>query len=170
MIEFLRLIKVRTKSSSQAVNRIVKAVDPNIHLHSNCSVTMISKDTYEEFHLPYELKLADELHPYGIHHCGVDMHRVAGSYAKTNAVMYDVGWGSDIKYCREKLPDAMFSVRISPVKMNTWNVEEAEREILRCLKESGPIEKTAICCINMDADIREDNLVKLLEIAANYNG
>ena len=63
IIQTVNLIKRRTKSSSVAVNRIVGVTNPNVNLHSNCSVTMISKETYEEFHLPYEIKLADALRP-----------------------------------------------------------------------------------------------------------
>jgi len=78
-VQVVDMIKKRTGSSSMAVNRIVGRVNKAINMHSNCSVTMISKETYNEFHLPYELKLAEALHPYAIHHCGKDMEKVAES-------------------------------------------------------------------------------------------
>ncbi len=162
-LETVNLIRKRTGTSSTAVNRIVGVVDPTINLHSNCSVTMISKDTYDEFHLPYELKLADQLRPYGIHHCGNDMHKVAESYAKSDPVLLDVGWGSNIAFCREKLPNSILSLRIDPVQMNTWTPDEVQRHVSRCIEAGGPLDQLAVCCINMDKNVPEENVFKLFE-------
>jgi len=161
IIQTVNIIKSRTKSSSVAVNRIIGVINPEVNLHSNCSVTMISKETYEEFHLPYELKLAEALRPYGIHHCGNDMHRVADSYAKTGAVLYDVGWGSDVALCREKLPNALLSLRVDPVQMNTWTPDEVDREVRKLIDAAGERDKIAVCCINMDASVPDENVVQL---------
>ena len=91
------------------------------------------------------------------------MDKVAESYAKTNAVLYDVGWGSDIAACRKALPKAVFSLRIDPVQTKTWSTGDVEREVRRCVEASGDLEKTALCCINMDADVPDENVRKLLK-------
>jgi len=167
-LETVNLIRKRTGTSSMAVNRVVGVVDPAISMHSNCSVTMISQDTYDEFHLPYELKLANALRPYGIHHCGNDMEKVAESYAKTDPMLLDVGWGSDIALCREKLPNAILSLRIDPVQMNKWTPDDVEREVSRCIEAAGPRDQIAVCCINMDKSVPEENVFKLFETVEKH--
>ena len=164
-VQAVNLVRSRTKSSSISVNRVVGIVDTTINLHSNCSVTMISKETYYEFHLPYEKRLAKKLRPYGIHHCGNDMHKVSASYAKTNAILYDVGWGSDIAFCRKNLPASVFSIRIDPVKMNSWTTIELEDEVHRCVKASGALDKTVLCCVNIDANVPDKNVRTLFTLA-----
>ncbi|MCF6175476.1 MAG: hypothetical protein L3J71_06900 [Victivallaceae bacterium] len=160
-LQALSLVRKRTKTSSISVNRIIKTINPDINMHSNCSVTMISKETYDEFHLPYEKKLAEELRPYGIHHCGNDMHKVAESYAQVDPELLDVGWGAEISLCRQKLPDAILSLRIDPVQMNTWTVADVEQNVRRCINMGGARDKLAVCCINMDSNVPEENVFGL---------
>lgn len=167
-LELVKLISSRTKTSSISVNRIVEKVNPKINLHSNCSVTMISKDTYEEFLLPYEKKLSEELQPYGIHHCGKDLHRFAESYATVSPALVDVGWGSDIIECRKKLPNSVLSIRIDPVKMRTWTELEILEVVENLIKEAGT-EKTAFCCINMDAEVSDLNIITLFKAVNKFN-
>ena len=164
-LQVVNLIKTRSGSSSMAVNRIVGRLDKSINMHSNCSVTMISKDTYDEFHLPWELKLAERLYPYAIHHCGNDMEKVAESYARTNAVLYDVGWGSDIAACRKALPESILSIRIDPAKMKIWTTDDVKCEVNRCITASRNLNRTALCCVNMDADVPDENVRELFEVA-----
>ena len=87
-------MKSRTGTCAIATNRSILNVDPRIYMHSNCSVEMVSPTTYEEFLLPYELYLAERLQPYGIHHCGSNLHTFAKAYSKVPAMFYDVGWHS----------------------------------------------------------------------------
>ena len=99
-----RLVAARTGTTSVSVNRSIVNVDPAIYLHSNCSVQMVSPALYKERLLPYDCRLARELRPYGIHHCGNNLHRFAPLYAATGAVFYDVGWGSDVAAVGRALP------------------------------------------------------------------
>lgn len=168
-LQIVNLIRSRSETSSTAVNRIVGHVDKTINMHSNCSVVMISKETYDKFHLSWELKLAQQLRPYAIHHCGQDMEKVVQSYAKTNAVLYDVGWGSDISACRKALPEAVLCIRIDPVKMRTWTTDDVQCHVIRCIEASGDMNKTALCCVNMGADVPDANVKKLFEIASSYS-
>ena len=167
-INIVNTIKNRTGTSSTSVNRIAHLVNPLLNVHSNCSVTMIPVELYNEFHLPYENKLSKELEPYGIHHCGNDMHRFADTYATTNAVFFDVGWGSDIAACRAALPDAILSLRMDPVLMEQWSVKEVKTELERCLNEAGPLDKTAVCCINMGHAVPDENVFAMISVIDKY--
>lgn len=165
-VETVQMIRRRTGSSSVSVNRIVSKVNPAVNLHSNCSVTMISSGIYDAFHLPHEKRLAAALSPYGIHHCGNDMHKVAESYAQVDPVLLDVGWGSDIAACRAELPNAIFSLRIDPVQMNRWTPDEIDREIRRCVESAGSRDQIAVCCVNLDGNVPDENIFALYESVA----
>ncbi len=169
VIEVLSRIRRETGTTSISVNRSVERVDPAINLQSNCSVQMISNDTYEEFLLPHEIRLSRELQPYGIHHCGDNMHTVAEGYSKVKeACFFDVGWGADITRCRELIPDAFFNIRLSPVKILTCTPDEVEHDLVNLLEHAGDLSRVGICCINMDHGTPEENVAKIFEVAERY--
>jgi hypothetical protein len=164
-----RYIRRRTGSTSVAVNRIIGAVDSRISLHSNCTVAMISARTYREYLLPYDQRLARDLYPYGIHHCGVDMHKVRAEYAKVDgAEFFDVGWGSDVAACRAALPNAIFSLRMSPVRVATLPREQVVADAESLLRAAGPLERAALCCINLDDRTPDENVRALFEVVERY--
>jgi len=72
--EFVIYIKSETGTSSISVNRTIKFVNPELYLHSNCSVVMISPAMYQDLLLEYDTEMARVFQPYGIHHCGNNMH------------------------------------------------------------------------------------------------
>jgi hypothetical protein len=168
-IEVLRLIREKTATTSISVNRSILNVDPRINLQSNCSVQMISNQTYEEFLLPHEIELSRHLQPYGIHHCGDNMHSVAEGYSKVKeACFFDVGWGSDIAHCRKKIPDAFFNLRLSPVKIQKCSPGEVERDLVGLLEQAGDLSKVGICCINMDDGTPDENVARIFEVAERF--
>lgn len=167
-VAVVETIRTRTKTSSLSVNRIVGKVDPAINLHSNCSVTMISRQVYDEFHLPYERRLSERLAPYGVHHCGNDMHKVAASYAKFESKLFDVGWGSDVAACRKELPNAVFSLRIDPVQMIGWTPDDVHRELGRLILAAAPLERLAVCCINMDSAVPDENVAAIFQTVDEF--
>ncbi len=162
-------VRRRTGTNSVAVNRIVGAVDARISLHSNCTVAMISARTYREYLLAYDQQLARDLYPYGIHHCGVDMHKVRHEYARVDgAEFFDVGWGSNVAACREALPNATFSLRMSPVRVATLTPAEVAADVEALLRAAGPLERAALCCINLDDQTPDDNVRAIFAVAEKY--
>ncbi len=162
-------VRRRTGSNSVAVNRIVGAVDSRISLHSNCTVAMISARTYREYLLSYDQQLARALYPYGIHHCGVDMHKVRNEYAKVEgAEFFDVGWGSDVAACRAALPNAIFSLRMSPVRVAMLTSPEVAADVEALLRAAGSLERAALCCINLDERTPDENVRAIFEVAERY--
>jgi len=169
MIELLTELKKELGTTSISVNRSILNIEPSINLHSNCSVQMISNEMYEEFLLPVDRELACHLQPYGIHHCGTNMHAVAGGYAKVpNACFFDVGWGADIAYCREKIPDAFFNIRLSPVKIRECTPGEVAADLTNLLENAGDLSKVGICCINMDYGTPDENVACIFRVAELY--
>ena len=168
-LEIVPMLRTESGTTSISVNRSIENVEPSINLHSNCSVQMISNEIYEEFLLPYDIRLSKQLQPYGIHHCGNNMHNVAEGYSRVkDAVFFDVGWGADIKYCREKIPDAFFNVRLSPVKIKDCTPDEVEADLVNLLENAGDLSKVGICCINMDYGTPYENVAQIFEVAERY--
>jgi hypothetical protein len=162
-------VRRRTGSNSVAVNRIIGAVDSRISLHSNCTVAMISARTYRQYLLDYDRRLAKDLWPYGIHHCGADMHKVRSEYAQVEgAEFFDVGWGSDVPACRATLPEAILSLRLSPVRVASLTPAEVAADVEGLLRAAGPLERAALCCINLDDQTPDENVHAIFQVAERY--
>jgi hypothetical protein len=168
IVDVALYVRQRTGSCSISVNRMVERVDARLFLHANCSVHMISPESYRQCHLPVEQRMAERLQPYGIHHCGDNLHRIAPVYAEVPAAFFDVGWGSDVALCREALPDAFFSLRLSPVRMLQCSPREIAADTEALLLAAGPLEQAGICCINMDHGTPDDNLFSMFEVVQRY--
>jgi hypothetical protein len=167
LLEFVRYVDSVSNSSSISVNRSVGLVDERLHLTSNCTVSMISAEFYERFLLEADRTLARNLQPFGIHHCGANLHRLAPSYARVGEVsFFDVGWGSDVAACRKVLPDAFFNLRLSPVKLVRCTPDDVISDVRRLARESGRPDRTGFCCTNMDDQVPDENVRALYHAVA----
>jgi len=167
-LEIASYLKNRTGTCAIATNRSILNVDPQIYLHSNCSVQMISPATYEKYLLPYEMHLAEYIQPYGIHHCGNNLQLYASAYGKVPLVFLDVGWGSDVARCRDAFPKTFLNLRLSPVDM-LWKKPEEIREITTRLLDAGYSPgKTGVCCINMDNGTPDENVEAMMKAVENF--
>jgi hypothetical protein len=161
-------IRARTGTASVAVNRSIVNVDARIFIEGNCSVQMISPALYRQRLLPWHRQLAERLLPFGIHHCGDNLHLFAPAYAETGAVFYDVGWGSDVAWCSAALPDAFLNLRLSPVRLLSCTAEEARQDALALLQAAGRASNVGLCCINMDYGTPDENIRAVLEVAREF--
>jgi hypothetical protein len=168
IVEIAAFIRDRTGTCSISVNRMVERVEPSLFLHANCSVQMISPKSYAEMQLPIERWMADRLQPYGVHHCGDNMHRIAPLYAELPATFFDVGWGSDVAACRKALPEPFFNLRLSPVRMLSCTPHEIAADVESLLLAAGPLDKAGVCCINMDYGVPDDNLFAMYEVIQRF--
>ncbi len=161
-------IRERTGSCSISVNRMVERIDPHLFLHANCSVPMISPQSYRTVQLPIEKQMATRLQPFGIHHCGDNLQRYAGAYSELPLAFVDVGWGSDVAACRKLLPETFFNLRLSPVRMLTCTPKEIAADTESLLRAAGPLELAGLCCINMDYGTPDENLFAMYEVVEKY--
>ena len=161
-------VRSRTGTCAIATNRSILNVDPAIYLHSNCSVQMVSPTMYEDLLLRYDLRMAEKLQPYGIHHCGDNLHLYADAYSRVPAAFFDVGWGSDVGRCRKALPHAFLNLRLSPVRMLRAAPHEIRADTESLLAAGGPLGKIGVCCINMDYGTPDGNVLAALEAAADF--
>jgi hypothetical protein len=129
---------------------------------------MISPKSYRHMHLPVEQRMAKRIQPFGIHHCGDNMHRIAPVYAELPACYFEVGWGSDVAACCEALPGAFLNLRLNPVRMLQCSPHEIAKDTEKLLLAAGPLEQVGVCCINMDHGTPDDNIFAMFEVIQRY--
>jgi hypothetical protein len=156
-------VRQRTGTCSLAVNRSILNVDPTLYIHPNCSVQMISPALFQKRLLPFELRLAQRLRPYGIHHCGNNAHLFAPLYAQTGLRFLDVGWGSDISKVRAALPRTFLNLRLSPMRMLNEPASVIREDIARLLAAAGDQADVGLCCINMDYSTPNENVRAVIQ-------
>lgn len=162
-VQVAQAVRSRTGSCAIATNRSIIHVDRALYLHSNCSVQMISPSTYQTFLLPYERYMAKRLQPYGIHHCGDNLHRFSEAYAPVEAAFFDVGWGSDVALCRKAFPEAYLNLRLSPVRLLRETPEQIRQDTWDLVAAAGGADKVGVCCINMDSATPDENVAAIFE-------
>jgi hypothetical protein len=153
-------VRALTGTCSVSTNRSILNSDPATYLHSNCSVQMVSPVLYRAALLPHERWLAGRLRPYGIHHCGANLHLFADAYNEARPAFVDVGWGSDVARCR--FPGAYLNLRLSPVRMLQESAAQIRRDIASLLEHAPP--GAGLCCMNMDYGTPDENVRVLLDI------
>ena len=163
-------IRSITGTCSIATNRSILAVDSRLFLHSNCSLQMISPALYREFLFPLERDLASRFRPYGIHHCGDNLHLFADLYAELEPEFVDVGWGSDVARCRALLPASFLNLRLSPVRVLGETQDTVRRDVEELLAQVESGDRIGLCCINMDYGTPDANVHAILEAAARAWG
>jgi hypothetical protein len=137
-------------------------------LDANCSVQMISPRDYERFVYPREGTLRRRFPGYGIHHCGSNMHLDAVRYAALDPCFSDIGWGSNVAACRKALPATFLNLRLSPVRMLDADANTVRCGVENLLAAAGPLERTGVCCMNMDASTPDANVRAVMETAAQF--
>jgi len=161
---FTAFLESETGTTSIAVNRTARHFREPLFLHSECALTMISVEHYEEFFLPIDAAWSARHRPFGVHYCGADPHRLAGALARIPRLDFlDVGWGGDMGRLRRKLPDTFLNVRLSPVEIVDWTPEDIRRRIRSRVAASGDPVLTGVCCINMDDRVGDDQVRAIFE-------
>lgn len=162
--KFTSLVFAKTGSTSISVNRLVGQLSTPVYLHSECSHTMISAADYENFLLPFDIEFSRINSSFGVHYCGVDPHRMVDQFAKIPSLDFlDVGWGGDLKILREHLPKTFLNIRLSPVDMINQSNAEIRDAIITRVKESGTLDLTGVCCINIDEKVSDEKITTMFK-------
>ena len=128
---------------------------------------MISVDDYERFLMGFDVEWSRKYRPFGIHYCGQDPHRYAETFARLPHLDFlDVGWGGDVAKLRQHLPHTFLNVRYSPVEIVRQTPDEIRATVRRLVHESANPWLTGVCCINMDDQVRDEQITALLEEVA----
>jgi uroporphyrinogen-III decarboxylase len=168
IVDVALYLRQRTGDCSISVNRMVEHLDPQLFLHANCSVQMISPKSYRDVHLATEKRMAERIQPYGIHHCGDNLHLIAPVYMELPLTMVDVGWGSDVAAVREALPDVFLNLRLNPVRMLQASPQEIASDTEGLLRAAKSLENVGVCCINMDYETPDENIFAMYQVVEQF--
>ncbi len=161
---FTRYVESETGTTSISVNRLVRHLDGAVFLHSECALTMISADHYEDFIMPHDAAWSRTRQPFGIHYCGADPHRFAPAFARLPDLDFlDVGWGGDVAVLRRHLPGTFLNIRLSPVEIVGQSLDAIRRSIEERVTASADPFLTGVCCINMDDRVTDDRVRAIFE-------
>jgi hypothetical protein len=164
---FTDTVSQRTGTTSISTNRTVQWLSQPVYLHSECSLVMISTAAYERLLMPFDIRWSQVRRPFGIHYCGKDPHRYADVFARLpNLDFLDVGWGGDVARLRQALPNTFLNVRYSPTEIVKQTPDEIRQTVRRLVRESGNPCLTGVCCINVDQDVKDEQVTAVLEEVA----
>lgn len=154
-----------SSDNSGGVTSVVRKMQPQCYLTSNCSVEMISNELYEEFLLPEDQRLSDAFGNFGVHHCGATMEHVADGYAKLRGLTFaEVGAGSDLKAVREKLPGIWLNARFSPVELTNASEDEIRAQVQSLVRSgNGEAGLLSVSCVGIDADVSDEQVEHFLK-------
>ncbi|MEG1523550.1 MAG: uroporphyrinogen decarboxylase family protein [Clostridia bacterium] len=154
---------------SGGVTAIVRQIQPECYLTSNCSVEMVSNAIYEEFLLPCDTELAKAFPFFGIHHCGKTMEHVCNGYSKVpNLTFAEVGAGSNLDYVRKCFPTLLLNARYSAVNLMSDTPEQIVAMVQKLLRIGKAEEgKLTISCVGIDANVPEEHILAFLTACKN---
>lgn len=164
MDRFTQMMLAATGTTSISGNRNVRHIADPVFLHCECANVMISTTDWERFFMPFDADWSRRYRPFGIHYCGSDPHRYAEAFAKLPHLDFlDVGWGGDVALLRKHLPNTFLNIRLSPVEIRKQTPDQIRQTVRRLVEESGDPYLTGVCCINMDHDVRDDQVAAIFE-------
>jgi hypothetical protein len=166
MVQIVSCIRGRTGTSSISVTNIIAQVDSKLFVTSNCSTTMIAPHTYRQFLLECDQTLAEALPPFGIHHCGMDLARMAPEYQRVSGLKFlEVGWGSDVAFVRSLFPCLHLNARYSPVKMRDASTAAIQSDVKALIEAGKPLEKLSLSILGLDDTVPDANILAFFEAA-----
>jgi len=106
---------------------------------SNCTVSMISPQQYEEFNLPLDSMLGSHFDAFGIHTCNWVIDPYIDSLRNIQKMGYiDTGINSDLRRVRDTFPEARRAVLLTPGEIEKWNSDDLVRIIRKIHAEYSP--------------------------------
>ena len=114
-------------------------VDIGFFTVSNCLVNMVSAQTYREFLLPYDRRIADAFGCIGIHNCAWTADPYIADYATVPNVGYvDMGHESDLPRAKEAFPTARRAIMYTPMDVANKQIDEIRADFEMVAERYGP--------------------------------
>lgn len=166
IIELFHYVYKRTGTGAMDVTPMA---DPKTFVVPNCTIEQISRTTYEEFLLKYDIEISEKCQPFGIHHCG-SVDEILEGYAKIpNLSFLEIGFGSNVKRTREVLgPQVAINARISPVLMKNGTPEEIRQEVIKLIDQGHPLSNFSIDTVGLTYGTPDENVRTAVLTAMEY--
>ena len=140
--EAVRMLDYAWRMNSAILDYNRKIGHKGTMMLANCTVEMISAQTYEDWLFSYDLKLCEQMLASGmrvfLHHCGV-VDRFLPAYGRLPGVTFvEIGWGSDIAASLKSFPGAWVRYLLDPAWLLRAETKEVRETVTRLLAEAGP--------------------------------
>lgn len=157
--EVASYLRHKTSFIGIGVTSVVKHINRELYITSNCTVEMISNKLYEEFLLQHDSILSRKFQPFGIHHCGKTLEHVTEGYSKVPGVSFiEAGAFSNLELTRFYFPDVFINARYSPVKLKEASKEEIEMDIVEMAGKAKPLSLLSFSCVGIDSGIEDEKI------------
>jgi hypothetical protein len=134
---------------------------------SNCLVNMISPEQYEEFVLPFDMKIAQEFDLLGIHNCAWNADPYVEHYAKISNLGYiDMGIHSNLAKSKELFPDARRAIMYTPMDLNSKPIDQIKEDMDRISRLYAPCD---IVIADIEEGTPDEKVHQLLQIVDGIN-
>jgi hypothetical protein len=134
---------------------------------ANCVVNMVSPALYEEFLLPFDIKLRSAFANFGIHNCAWKVDHYLKGYATVANLGYiDMGLESDLCRVKRMFPDARRNLIYTSMDLLNKPEEQIRRDFERIARELGPCD---IGLPNVELGVPDDRVCFALELCAELS-
>ena len=128
---------------------------------SNCVVNMLSPQHYEEFLLPFDLRIRSEFEDFGIHNCAWNVNPYMDAYSTVPQLGYlDMGLESDLIRCRELFPETRRNLIYEDMDVADKSKKEIRIDLERIATELGPCD---VGFPNIEFGIPDEKLLWVLD-------
>ncbi len=134
---------------------------------SNCLVNLVSPETYREFLLPYDRRIAETFLTIGVHNCAWTVDPYIADYASLPNLSYiDMGLESDLCSAREFMPQARRAVMYRPTELADKPLRDIESDLKRICHELGPCD---IVAADIESGTPDERVIALINMCQDLS-
>ena len=171
--DFVHAFLAHIAAAIGSLSKIVQArqresgFDIDLLSMSNCVMSMISPDQYEQFVLPKDQQLSTGYARFGVHTCNWVIDPYAESLRKIAHMDYiDTGTGSDLGRVKRLFPDTRRAVLYTPGEAETKSIEEITADLTRVAHEYAPCD---VVLADVETTTSNEKIKSFLAIAAELS-
>jgi hypothetical protein len=134
----------------------------------DCSVSLLSAETYRTQVLPVNQRLARLYPAVGYHSCGKSTHLLADFAALPHLDAIQLGAGTDMAEAARRLPGIALQPLIDPVLMREGTPEVVHAEITALLHATASAPTVNLCAWSFDSETPVENVRALYRAVEAY--
>jgi hypothetical protein len=137
-------------------------VDYRFGTTANCVVNMVSPRLYEEFLLPFDLRLRAAFENFGIHNCAWKVDPYLKGYARVPNLGYlDMGLMSNLPEIKRLFPDARRNLLYTAMDMTNKTDDQIRADFEKIACELGPCD---LGLPNLEPEVSDERICFALDL------
>ena len=153
MIQLAKIVQKRQRESDFYINHFCV---------SNCTLNMISPETYRKYLLSLDKKIADSFERFGFHTCNWNVTPYIKEIKEISKLGYlDMGIMSDLPLVKKEFSDTRRALIYSPERLLNASLKEIKGDIEKIYQELSPCD---IVMADIEANTPDNRVKDLIEI------